>query len=77
VLGCLQVLKTTPLAALRAASGKEALVEKADAKEPYEPPDVLRVTLVSDELAVTGCKTLQGAGPASSCRRTMCKNVGS
>jgi len=52
-------------------------VDKADAKEPYEAPDVLRVLLVSDELAVTGCKTLTGAGPASSCRRTMCKNIGS
>lgn len=52
-------------------------MDKADAKEPYEAPDVLRVLLVSDELAVTGCKTLTGAGPASSCRRTMCKNIGS
>jgi hypothetical protein len=52
-------------------------MEKAVAKEPYERPDVLRVKLVSDELAVIGCKTLRGAGPASSCLRTMCKNVGS
>jgi hypothetical protein len=45
-------------------------------KEPYEPPEVLRVKLVSDELAVVGCKTLTGAGPASNCLQTMCKNVG-
>jgi hypothetical protein len=56
---------------------KEALVEKPVAKQPYEPPDVVRVKLVPDELAVIGCKTLKGAGPASSCVRTMCKNVGS
>jgi len=52
-------------------------VEKPVAKRPYEPPDVVRVKLVPDELAVIGCKTLTGAGPASSCLRTMCKNVGS
>lgn len=46
-------------------------------KKPYERPDVTRVKLVADELAVAGCKTLQGAGPASSCLRTACKNVGS
>ena len=51
-------------------------MDKGDAKEPYEPPDVLRVKLVSDELAVIGCKTLRGAGPASTCLRTMCKNIG-
>ena len=51
-------------------------MDKPAAKEPYEPPDVLRVKLVSDELAAIGCKTLTGAGPASTCLRTMCKNVG-
>jgi hypothetical protein len=61
----------------RVSPPEEALVDKADTKEPYEPPDVLRVKLVSDELAVIGCKTLKGAGPASTCLRTMCKNVGS
>lgn len=52
-------------------------MEKAEAKQPYEKPDVLRVKLVSDELAVAGCKTLRGAGPAATCLRTQCKNVGS
>lgn len=46
-------------------------------REPYQPPEVLRVKLVSDELAVVGCKTLRGAGPGGTCSRTMCKNVGS
>jgi hypothetical protein len=52
-------------------------VDKDDPREPYVPPEILRVKLVSEEMAVVGCKTLTGAGAGSNCRRTMCKNIGS
>lgn len=39
------------------------------AKEPYEPPRIRRVTLVADELAVTGCKSTPVGGNPNICRR--------
>jgi hypothetical protein len=39
-------------------------------KEPYEPPQVVKVKLVRDELAVTSCKTtVASAGPTTGCLR--------
>jgi hypothetical protein len=36
-------------------------------KEPYEAPEIQRVKLVKDELAVTGCKTTTSAGRSGAC----------
>ena len=38
-----------------------------DEKEPYEPPEVVKVLLVRDELAVTGCKNQANAGRFGPC----------
>jgi hypothetical protein len=50
-------------------------------REPYEPPEVVKVKLVRDELAVVGCKT-RGAvtGPVVGCVRGLaggCRSAGS
>lgn len=49
------------------------------AKEAYEPPEIVRVQLVRDELAVTGCKTNTSAGPTTGCRGGLspCRAIGS
>ena len=45
---------------------------------PYEPPQIFRVRIAGDELAVAGCKTASGAGPnPRSCLKSLCKNAGS
>jgi hypothetical protein len=36
-------------------------------KEPYEPPEVVKVKLVKDELSVAACKTPNGAGRFGAC----------
>jgi len=44
-------------------------------KEPYEPPEILKVKLVRDELAVTACKTQTSAtGPTTGCVRSNCRD---
>jgi hypothetical protein len=52
-----------------------------NAREPYEPPEILKVTLVRDELAVTGCKTRgTTTGPVVGCVRGLaggCRSAGS
>jgi hypothetical protein len=49
-------------------------------KEAYEPPEILRVKLAKDEMAVVGCKrTIVSAGPTGGCIRppTPCRIRGS
>jgi hypothetical protein len=52
-----------------------------EAKEPYESPEIQKVKLVKDELAVTGCKTSTGAGRFGAClgrgRIGACRDAGS
>jgi hypothetical protein len=51
--------------------------KKNEEKEPYESPEIVKVKLVRDELAVTSCKTQTGAGPTTGCLRGACRAVGS
>jgi hypothetical protein len=52
-------------------------MKKRPQREPYERPKVLRVRIVSGEMAVTGCKTRTSGGPTGSCLRTLCREIGS
>ena len=64
-----------------APSGREATgwdMKKRPAREPYERPKVVRVRIVSGEMAVTGCKVRNGnVGPTLGCQRTACRSLGS
>jgi len=64
-----------------APSGREATgwdMKKRPAREPYERPKVVRVRIVSGEMAVTGCKIRNGnVGPTLGCQRTACRALGS
>lgn len=64
-----------------APSGREATgwdMKKRPAREPYERPKVVRVRIVSGEMAVTGCKIRNGnVGPTLGCQRTACRSLGS
>jgi hypothetical protein len=52
--------------------------KRAPAREPYERPRVLKVRVVPEEMAVTGCKTAtEVRGPTLGCQRTNCRRVGS
>jgi hypothetical protein len=52
--------------------------KRAPVREPYDPPKVLRVKIVSGEMAVTGCKVRNGnVGPTLGCQRTACRSIGS
>jgi hypothetical protein len=51
--------------------------KKPDEKEPYEPPEIVKVKLVRDELAATHCKTSTSAGPTTGCLRGACRSIGS
>jgi hypothetical protein len=47
-------------------------------REPYERPRVVKVRVVPEEMAVTGCKTARVVtGPRLGCQRTNCRAVGS
>ena len=53
-------------------------MKKRPTREPYERPKVLRVRIVSGEMAVTGCKTrVSATGPTLGCTRTTCRTAGS
>ena len=53
-------------------------MKKRPAREPYERPKVVRVRIVSGEMAVTGCKVRNGnTGPTLGCQRTACRSIGS
>lgn len=50
----------------------------APSREPYERPRVVKVRVVAEEMAVTGCKTaLQVRGPTLGCQRTNCRSIAS
>ncbi len=50
----------------------------AGTREPYERPRVVKVRVVPEEMAVTGCKTArQVRGPTLGCQRTNCRAIGS
>jgi hypothetical protein len=52
--------------------------KSAQAREPYERPRVVKVRVVPEEMAVTGCKTMRDeTGPTLGCVRTNCRRVGS
>jgi hypothetical protein len=53
-------------------------MKKRSPREPYERPKVVRVRIVSGEMAVTGCKVRNGnIGPTLGCQRTACRSIGS
>ena len=53
-------------------------MRKRPKREAYERPKVLRVRIVSGEMAVTGCKVRNGnVGPTLGCQRTACRSIGS
>ena len=53
-------------------------MEKREAREPYERPKVVRVRIVSGEMAVTGCKTPRTRqGPTIGCQASNCRAIGS
>ena len=54
------------------------LVRKGRKRETYDRPKVVRVRIVSGEMAVTGCKVRNGnTGPTLGCQRTACRTIGS
>jgi len=53
-------------------------MKKRPQREPYQRPKVVRVKIVPDEMAVTGCKMRQSAtGPTLGCFSTNCRDIGS
>jgi len=53
-------------------------MKKRPTREAYERPKVIRVRIVSSEMAVTGCKLRNGpTGPTLGCQRTACRELGS
>jgi hypothetical protein len=54
-------------------------MKKRAARQAYERPKVVRVRIVSGEMAVTGCKTrVSTTGPTlGGCLRSACRTVGS
>jgi len=56
---------------------EETAMEQRPARLPYEPPEIQKIVLARDELAVTGCKTNSSGGPTTGCFRSACKDLGS
>jgi hypothetical protein len=53
-------------------------MKKRSMRERYERPKVVRVRIVPDEMAVTGCKTRTSiTGPTLGCQRSACRTIGS
>ena len=47
-------------------------------KQPYEKPEVRKITLAAGEVAAAGCKSMGSMGPmGSACTNTMCSGIGS
>ena len=47
-------------------------------KQPYEKPEVRKITLAAGEVAAAGCKSMGSMGPSgSSCSSTMCSALAS
>jgi sulfur relay (sulfurtransferase) complex TusBCD TusD component (DsrE family) len=54
------------------------LSRRVPKKEPYERPRVMKIVVVAEEMAVTGCKTArQRRGPTTGCVRVSCRLPGS
>jgi len=53
------------------------MAKRVRTREAYERPRVVRVKVVSGEMAVTGCKTRSSGGPTTGCFRSNCRAVGS
>ena len=63
---------------LPSGGGDGVDMKEPPAREPYERPKVIRVRIVSGEMAVSGCKVRNGnPGPALGCQRTACRSKGS
>jgi hypothetical protein len=57
---------------------KEIQKPESDAKTPYQPPQVVRVSLRPEEAVLGHCKVAGVTGPISgSCRTFFCKTFGS
>jgi hypothetical protein len=54
-------------------------LEARQAKQPYEKPELRKVTLAAGEVAAAGCKSAGGAmGPTfGMCSASMCMSIGS
>ena len=53
-------------------------MRKRPPRESYERPKIVRVRIVSGEMAVTGCKMRTSTtGPTLGCQRTACRTIGS
>ena len=51
---------------------------QATEKQPYEKPEVRKVSLAAGEVAAVGCKTMGSMGPGgSSCQAQMCSALAS
>jgi hypothetical protein len=47
-------------------------------KQPYEKPEVRKISLAAGEVAAAGCKSMGSMGPAgSSCSANMCNAIAS
>ena len=47
-------------------------------KQPYEKPEVRKITLAAGEVAAAGCKSMGSMGPmGSACSSTMCSAIAS
>ena len=51
----------------------------APSLRPYEPPQIFRIRIAGDELAVAGCKSAVNGpgGGVPSCAKSICKSTGS
>lgn len=57
---------------------KERQKEESSAKAPYQPPQVVRVSLRPEEAVLGHCKIAGITGPISgSCRTSYCRTFGS
>jgi len=57
---------------------EETSMKKRPTRQAYERPKVVRVRIVSGEMAVTGCKTrVSTTGPTTGCLRGACRAIGS
>ena len=54
------------------------MAKRVRAREAYERPRVVKVRIVPEEMAVTGCKTArESRGPTLGCQRSNCRAIGS
>jgi hypothetical protein len=52
--------------------------QQATEKQPYEKPEVRKISLAAGEVAAAGCKSMGSMGPGgSSCQSQMCNAIAS